>query len=343
MKYFLGVLLVFLMTGTALAADFTVQPYPRNGQGASAEDWNAAMKDLGDLRAAAVVISKSWKDLEPGSRVYGDIEQLAKDFSDNAAAGRAVFFGFQPINTVRRELPRDLAAMAWNDAEMIARFKELVVKLAESGATPPKYVSLANEADVYFEKNPKEIGAFLKFYEQAQAILKQNGWSQSRIGITVTFDGLLKGRTAIADKLLQASEIAIFTYYPVIDLKPLPVENITEHLDLMQKAAGEKDIVLQEAGYPSSEGIGSSEARQAKFFDTLISAVRARDQFRMASLFALHDFSAAACDNYAAYYGFGKAPKATRRKFRDFLCTLGLKRADGTGKAAWQTVVKNLE
>ncbi len=342
-KLILSLLFAASFATAALASEFTVLAYPRNGGQANAEDWAATAQDLKDVNASTIVITKTWKDMEPGSRIYGDLHQLAKDFNDNAAAGRAVFFGIQPINTVKRELPRDLEKTAWDDPALIGRFQELMDHIMLEGAKPPKYISLANEADVYFEKNPKEVESFLKFYEAAQAIIKRNAWPDTRIGITVTFDGLMKGRTKIVQKLLQASEIAIFTYYPVIDLKLLPIEDINSHMDMILAAAGEKDIYFQEAGFPSSEGLGSSEARQAKFFDTFISAVRSRDQIKMASLFMLHDFTPEHCDMFAAYYGFGKAPKDITRKFRDFLCTLGLKTSDGSEKQAWKTVVKNLK
>ncbi len=341
--FILSLLFAASFATAALATDFSVLPYPRNGGAATMEDWVATMQDLKDVNASTVVITKTWADLEPGSRIYGDMRQLAKDFNDNAAAGRAVFFGFQPINTVKRELPRDLAKLAWDDPAMITRFQEFMDHMMLERAKPPKYISLANEADVYFEKNPKELESFLKFYEAAQAIIKRNAWPETRIGITVTFDGLMKGRTKIVQKLLQASEIAIFTYYPVIDLKLLPIEDINSHMDMMVAAAGEKDIYFQEVGFPSSEGLGSSEARQAKFFDTFISAARSRDQVKMASLFMLHDFTAEHCDMFTGYYGFGKAPKELKRKFRDFICTLGLKTSDGKQKQAWKTVLSNLK
>lgn len=341
--FILSLLFAASFATAALATEFTVLAYPRNGGQANAEDWVATTQDLAAVNASTIVITKTWKDLEPGSRIYGDTRQLAKDFNENTAAGRGVFFGFQPINTVKRELPRDLAKLAWDDPAMIGRFQEFMDHLMLEGAKAPKYISLANEADVYFEKNPKELESFLKFYEGAQAVIKRNAWPETRIGITVTFDGLMKGRTKIVQKLLEASEIAIFTYYPVIDLKLLPVEDINSHLDMMVAAAGEKDIYLQEAGFPSSEGLGSSEAWQAKFFDTFISAVRSRDQIKMASLFMLHDFTAEHCDMFTGYYGFGKAPKEVKRKFRDFICTLGLKTADGKEKQAWKTVVNNLK
>ncbi len=341
--FILSLLFAASFATAALATEFTVLAYPRNGGQANAEDWAATAQDLKDINASTIVITKTWRDLEPGSRIYGDLHQLAKDFNDNTAAGRPVFFGFQPINTVKRELPRDLEKLAWDDPALITRLQELMDQFVREGAKPPKYVSLANEADVYFEKNPKELPAFLKFYERAAEVIKRNAWPDTRVGITVTFDGLMTGRTEIIAKLVQASEIAIFTYYPVIGLKPLPVENIGDHLDLITQAAGEKDIYFQEAGFPSSEGLGSSQARQAKFFDTFISALRGRDQIKMASLFMLHDFTQEHCDMFTGYYGFAKAPKGTKAKFRDFICTLGLKTSDGKEKQAWKTVVNNLK
>ena len=48
--------------------------------------------------------------------------------------------------------------------------------------------------------------------------------------------------------------------------------------------------------------------------------------------FLLHDFTAAMCDEMLVYYGLPD------EDFKAFLCTLGLRRADGTPKAGWEAL-----
>ena len=195
---------------------------------------------------------------------------------------------------------------------------------------------------MYFEKHPGEVDAYLKFYHRA-VIATQRAFPGARMGITVTYDGLAKRRGALVQKLVDASEMAVFTYYPVIDLKPLPVENVGAHLDAMLEVAGPKRVLLQEVGYPSAESIGSSEAKQAFFYRAVLGGIKQRGQIKFASLFLLHDFEKKVCDDMIVYYGFEKAPQGPKEKFRDFLCSLGVKNADGTPKPAWDVVQAELK
>jgi len=322
----------------AWAAQIAVSPYPAHGEAASRKDWQSALKDMDTAGASAMMIAKTWHELEPEKKQY-NLAPLAKDMDDNKKAGRAVLLALQSINTVKRDMPADLNETDWDAPEMTDRFRALLAAYPKDAAVP-KYVSLANEADVYFDKHPKEVVPFLKFYQRASAAA-QAAFPGARMGITVTYEGLRKGRGAVIQQLVDASDVAIFTYYPVVDMKPLPVENVGEQLDTLLKVAGTKDVLLQEVGYPSGAGVGSSEDRQAMFFKLFLSALSSRDQIKLANLFLLHDFTPQLCETFVGYYGFGKVNDDLKQKFRDFICTLGLKNTDGTPKKAWSIVSHN--
>lgn len=50
--------------------------------------------------------------------------------------------------------------------------------------------------------------------------------------------------------------------------------------------------------------------------------------------FALHDFTTAMCQQFGTYYGLpGDA------NFKAYLCSLGLRRVDGSPKLAWQAMM----
>lgn len=337
--------LLFLLafSASATAAEFTIAPYPKHGLKATPEEWVSALEDLDAVNATGLVITKTWAEMEPKKRIYKKLNDVGHDFSENAKAGRQVLFGFQPINTVKRDMPPDLMKTAWDDPAMIGRFQEWLDHLMLEQPAAPKYISLSNEADIYFEKHPKELDAFLKFFAAAQTVVKRNAFPSARLGVTVTFEGLRKGRGAIIQKLLEASEVAIFTYYPMLELKALPIENVAEHLDEIVKASGEKDIVLQEVGYPSGAAVQSSPEKQAAFFKAVIPAIQSREQIKFASLFLLHDFDPELCGKFATYYGFEKAPAEPKKKFLDFLCTLGMKTTEGAEKPAWAVVKEALK
>lgn len=332
----------FLLLGSpARAAVFGIAPFPRNGEKATMDDWLDALKTINDAGAKGMVITKTWNDLEPAQETY-DVTQLVKDFNSNAGDGHEVLFGLQVINTVARETPADLQLKPWNDRDVVTRFRELIDALAKSSPKPPKYISLGNEADIYLQQHPDEISAYIDFYKQAAAIVREK-FPQAKIGITVTYEGLVKDRRDIIQKLVALSDVAIFTYYPLIDLKIQPVTATGRSLDALITVAQGKPVVMQEVGFPSSAKLDSSETMQADFFARVITEIKNRPQIAFASLFMLHDFSPMLCEGFVGYYGLNGASDEARQRFREFLCTLGLKTFDGKEKAAWGKVKDGLK
>ena len=336
------IVLFMALSLPARAADFTIAAYPRHGLKADMSDWIEALGDLKSIGATGMLITKRWNEIETGDEKY-DLTQLGKDLTSNAKEGRKVLFGIQLINTVKREVPGGLEAKAWNDPAMIARFKALMMHLKAESPAPPAYISIGNEVDVYFERHPDELGDYLAFCKQAAEVIRKDIFPDAKIGITVTYEGLVKGREGIIRQLVAAGDVAIFTYYPLIDMQPLPLDQVPNHLDAIVAAAQGKPVLLQEVGFPSGKRIGASEEMQAAFFKNVIAGIQARPQIAFASLFLLHDFDDALCDTFLTYYGAGVAPKEAKARFRDFLCTLGLKETGGREKPAWGVVKKALQ
>ncbi|MGS0757875.1 hypothetical protein ACVBEH_26310, partial [Roseateles sp. GG27B] len=98
--------------------------------------------------------------------------------------------------------------------------------------------------------------------------------------------------------------------------------------------SGSKPLVFQEVGFPSAAGNLSSEPLQASFIHQLFTAWElAGTRIPYLNVFALHDFTPAMCADLAAHY---QRPGIT--SFQDYLCTLGLRHADGSVKESWQAV-----
>ncbi|MBI1215435.1 MAG: hypothetical protein GC185_06430 [Alphaproteobacteria bacterium] len=333
----------FLLLGATAsrAADFGISPFPAHGDKPTPVDIIDALQDVHKAGATATVITKTWRDLEPAKGLY-NLSSLARTINDSADMDMKEMVGIQVINTTKRDMPPDLMDKKWDDPEVAARFDALMHNIALMLTSGPKFVSIGNEADVYFQSHPDELPAYMKFFQHAQSSA-QRTFQGARVGITVTYEGLVSGREKIIQTLLQPCPVAIFTYYPLVNMKPLPLENVGEHLDAIVKAAGERPVVLQEVGFPSGVLIGSSQDKQAFFFKTVIPAIRQRPQIAMANLFMLHDFTDKLCNQLVRYYNGDKWPAETKDKFRDFMCTLGMKDENDKPKSAWHAVLEAMQ
>lgn len=104
----------------------------------------------------------------------------------------------------------------------------------------------------------------------------------------------------------------------------------------MVELAKKRPLILQEVGYPSSTELSSSEAKQAQFVTNVFRAWGASaPRIPFLNVFLLHDLPSQKCEELAKYYGLPHD-----LNFRAFLCSLGLRHADGTPKLAWTSLVK---
>jgi len=324
----------------AHATEWGVLPLPKNALSMRPEDYAEAVDLAMGIKAPINVSLLSWKDLEPKAGVY-DVKNRLGGMAYSFTKGMSGYFGISLINTLKRDMPDDLIDMEWSDPALLPRFEKLLDQVASQ--LPPQHVPyfvIGNEVDVYFEKHPDEVQAYLGFYRAARAMVKQR-FPNTKVGITVTYEGLKKGRESLVATMVSESDAAFFTFYPFLDLKVLPPATIPPMLDEVIAAAQGKDILLQEIGYPSSPLIGSSPALQAEFFTVILPAIKARPQIKVASVFLMHDLEPKLCDMLTGYYGADQWGDKTA-PFKAFLCTLGVRGFEGTPKPAWDVIAKLL-
>jgi exo-beta-1,3-glucanase (GH17 family) len=206
------------------------------------------------------------------------------------------------------------------------------VKLVLSGNE--KYLSIGNEVDVYLQAHPDEWLAYTGFYQDAVQHVHAQMPGLS-VGVTTTFEGYSVTSAADVRTLNSSSDVVILTYYPLQDGAQVRAATAPgADLPLMVSLAGDKPVVLQEAGYPSGALNGSSETSQAEFVSNLLQAWHAAGgRIPFLSYFLLYDFDQPTCDAFGVYYGVADPA------FLSFLCTLGLRTADGTEKPAWAAFV----
>jgi hypothetical protein len=281
------------------------------------------------------LVTKPWSGLESNENTF-TLGELRGNIAFAASRGRTVLLGLQLINTTAKEVPADLAATAFDAPAMRARFRALIDSLAPQIRSSVTYLSIGNEVDVYLAAHPDKLTAYEHFYDDAVAYVHTVA-PAVKVGVTVTFDGANgAGREAMA-ALGSTSDVIIMTYYPLgANFSPRGPESVLTDLPRMVTLAGGKPLVLQEVGYPSADLLASSEAEQAQFITNVFTAWREQEQaIPFLSVFLMHDLTPAICDGLGTYYGLpDNAP------FEAFLCSLGLRAANGTPKLAWQAFVR---
>lgn len=313
------------------ARTLAVLPIPRLVPAPTTAEYTAALQLVYGAGARGIVRTDTWAKLEPSPGVY-DFTDLSSTLDGYTANGYTVIFeGLQLINTVKREVPADLAATAWDDPAMIARFHALIDHLVPVLGGRTAYLSIGNEVASYLD-TANEWVAYGAFYTDAVAYVHAK-LPGARVGVTVAFGVIAPGDSAKIVALNALSDVAMFTYYPSDgSYRPSGPTATRAAFPAMLALARGKPVVLQELGYPSATALGSSEGEQAQFITDAIAQWAAIDAPRMpfTSVFALTDFSPALCDQYAQYYS-----QVGSADFEAFICSLGLRHADGTEKPGW--------
>ncbi len=160
-------------------------------------------------------------------------------------------------------------------------------------------------------------------------------------GVIVTVNFEFNGINHLNKELkpiFDLGEIFSVTYYPLNpDFTVRPTDVIEGDFKLILAAAAGKRVMFQEVGYPSSELLGSSPAKQALFLQTFFDQMRSSQPvvIGMTYLF-MSDFSKQLVDSFGEYY---KQPGSD--KFKAFLATLGLFDGAGNPKPGWEVFERN--
>ncbi|MCC6730308.1 MAG: hypothetical protein IT208_13305 [Chthonomonadales bacterium] len=297
-------------------------------EGATGAAFLEGVLDARRLGVSMMFSTHRWSDLEPKPGEY-DLKPLREAISGLGSLGFRVALTLQTIDTNNRTLPADLASRPFDDPELIARFDRLLERVAKTLTDRVGWVMLANEADIYLGMHPEELPRFAAFAEHGRATLRRLRPGLP-VGVTCTHDGV-RDRPALVGRLNRDMDVVTLTYYPLDERMGVrPVAEAPADFERMVRAAGTRPLLLQEIGYPASPLLGSSEERQAAFIDAVFDAVdRHRGRIACFSFFLLHDFGDRLTDTLVGYYGIPDP------RFRAFLATLGLRKADGTPRKAW--------
>jgi hypothetical protein len=298
----------------ARAVGVTLNP----GPGGEAQAYRVFL----EAGATAIEAPQPWSTLEPspGRFRLRDVAAIVRGVRSTPAM--RILAIPAAVETTRRSVPDDLQGASWDSRRMIGRYRKMLRRLAPDLSRQVRYVSIANEADVYFSAHPDELPAFRRFARAAIADLRRLApWVKA--GVTVTYGGLTAAHPAIARSLADLGGATVLTYYPLVDWFRMrspgaPLRDIPR----MVRLAHGRALVVQEAGYSTARRLGGSPSAQARFVRNVFASA---DHFPGAipfiSFYSLFDLPAHDCR--------GRSPEVS------FLCSLGLHYRNGHPKPAW--------
>lgn len=297
-------------------------------------DFDAAATLALGAGAGALHLHLDWSQLEPSPETYdATFPDIANTYYP--ARGIPLYLTLRPINTVRREVPSDLEAVAWDDPVMMARFRALLDFLfARIGNVDVRGLAVGNELGGVLT-TPADFTAYATFLRAARDHARSLRPGLP-VGTTVTFPDLMGANAAQYQTLNAETDFISVTYYPLDAASRVRAPNSAlADFDALVALYPGREIVVQECGYPSSADTGSSESMQAEFVRAVFQAWdRHADAISHLAFEHLHDWSSATIDEFTVYYG------SADPAFRGFLASIGLRNHDGTPKAGWSALVE---
>lgn len=259
--------------------------------------------------------------------------------------GMTILLDIAVINTSDRGVPAYLRSTPFDSDTMKKSFHNLIDALVATFNDHVVYLAIGNEIDVYFHIQAMQDGgapdtwtAYKSFYDDAVAYVHSKA-PNVKVGACTTFDDANGVDKQNVQTLNASSDVAIFTYHPLVagssTFQVRDASTPTADFPAMLSVAQGKPIVLQEVGYSSAAGNGSSEAQHAQYVANVFSAWQSTaGAIPFLSFYTLHDFTQSQCQQQAQGYGLpGNQP------FIDYLCSTGLRRSDGSPKQAWSSFV----
>ena len=298
---------------------------------AAGETYDEAVTAAGTAGLESVDLSFDWTSIETSPGVF---ETAFLDIANTyyPARGLRLLLTLRPINTVAKEVPADLAALAFDHATMIARFKALLdVVFDHIGAIELEALAIGNEIDSYLGASDSAWSAFSAFFAET-ADYARTLRPGLQVGTVGTLGGVVGAHAARFQALNAAADVVLVTHYPMDSGFQFRAPSAVEtDLDALVALGYAQPLHVVELGYASGADCGSSEEKQRQFVAHVFAAWD-RHSTKIASVYFswLTDLTADQASSTAAYYGL-----AGNAAFVEFLRTLGQRDENGQAKPAF--------
>jgi hypothetical protein len=271
----------------------------------------------------------TWNSLEPEVAKYdfSDVVTFANLAKEQKAKLNLVF---RPIDTGVRSMIEPYKSMSFDDPRMSKAILAMFTAMPQEVKSEIAVLTIGNEIDQYFQGHPNEIEKYAKLLQNIIPELRKQ-IPGALIAVNTTFAGNPFTKSKM-DSIINLTDVYSLTYY---HLNPdFTVKDPSEGgsvINAMVKSAGNKKLVIQELGMPTSEVNGSSEEKQAQFIHSAFKAVREnKKNIYSVTYLWKNDLPQSTVDFLASYYN------TSDKRFAEFLGSMGLFHRDGTPKKGWE-------
>ncbi|HEY1435729.1 MAG TPA: hypothetical protein VGG65_10155 [Thermoanaerobaculia bacterium] len=296
---------------------------------ASAAERQEAVDTVRRTGATFFELVLSWSAAEPSPRRYA-LEDITRTARLLRQSGATIQLDLPLVTESARDVPSDLAGIAFDDPKLSLRLGKLLDALAPA-LLDVQSVSLGEAADVYFADKPDALRAYRRLFDGAVQFLKKKA-PHLLVGVT-TLAPSESPAPEVAALLHQRSPLLLYIYCPFVRGKPFlqrPPDELEKDWTQLLKAAGGRPIAFPSVSYSSSPENGSSPSRQADFVKRLRAFLSRSDGRRL--LFARY---VAWRDTPVEAVSQGAAVQIREKKRAAFLSNRGLETAGGDPKPAW--------
>ena len=277
------------------------------------------------------LLSVSWSRGEPARGVYR-VEEVLRTARLLRQSGALLHLDLPLVETTARDVPRDLADVAFDDPKLSLRLGRFLDALRPA-LLDVSTLSLGREADVFFAGKPDELRAYRRLFDGAVEYLSRTA-PNVRVGVT-TSAPMESAAPTVAAALHQKSPVLFYTYGALARDAPYrhrPPGSIEADWKALLTSAAGRPIAFPEVSYSSASENGSSPEAQAEF-------VR-----RFRRFLAAADGSALLFARYAVWRDPPPEAASAASDFarvRDaFYAHRGLQTVNGAAKPAWREWLK---
>ncbi|UQA59596.1 hypothetical protein [Polyangium aurulentum] len=283
--------------------------------------------------ARGVVMRRALRDLDATA-----LAALAQEGAFYSKHEVSIALTLALVDRAEDTRPSELVGAPWDAPEVRDAVHQAIDGSIDALGPSLSSLVLGRDVDVYLAAHPELRPGFEIFALDALAHARAHPGASPdlRVGVGFSFVGATLPDPSF-EPLLEASDMAVLSYLPGLGEKEAGLTTgIAAHADAMVASAGEKPILLESFGYPSSSVVGGSPAKQALFLETFFGALGPRRaSFGFVNVEMLGDLGPVRCSERAAAQG--EPPDGP---YAAYICSLGLVTVSAEDKPAWTSFLQ---